>query len=342
VYNFSYNSTDMPLGAEAYAFNVTAIQPNGGGYLRVVPCDSQAPSTSLINYQPGKDVANFAIIPSGGSCGGLKIYTAGASVAVAIDLIGYYPTSTGITDISPTRVVDTRTGLGGGTGRVTGGSSRSFQIAGRAGIPAGTKAVALNVTAINPSGGGNLRVYPDGAAVPDASNINYIPGVNKAAFVVVNLPANGKIDVYSAGGTVDVAIDAYAYYPTSSTMVTAAPQRILDTRNGGTLKANTPKSFQVTGMAGVPADAQAVLLSVTGIHTVGSTGVGNLRVYPAGGSVPNVSTLNYVSKTSDVANFAIVKLGSNGQLSLYSAGSPIDVAVDVAGYIPAGGVVNQG
>ena len=51
---------------------------------------------------------------------------------------------------------------------------------------------------------------------------------------------------------------------------------------------------------------------------------------------PFVSTLNYVSSTTDVANFAIVKLGTGGKLSLFSAGSPIDVAVDVVGYIPAG------
>lgn len=342
VYYFSYNSTDMPLYANSYAFNVTAIQPNAQGNLRVAPVDfcgsNQAPQTSLINYQVGKDTANFVVVPNNGECGRntLAIYSDGASVSVAIDLVGYYPSSDGINDITPTRVADTRTGLGGGSGPVTGGTSRSFQIAGNAGIPVGAKAVALNVTAIRPTGLGNLRVYPDGASVPNASNINYIPGVDKAAFVVVNLPADGKIDVYSDGGTVNVAVDAFAYYPTTSTMVTAAPTRILDTRTTSPLAADTVRSFQVTGKAGVPADAQAVLVSVTGIHTAGSTGVGNLRIYPTGSGLPNVSTLNYVSKTSDVANFAIVKLGTNGQLSLYSAGSRINVAVDVVGYIPAG------
>ena len=45
---------------------------------------------------------------------------------------------------------------------------------------------------------------------------------------------------------------------------------------------------------------------------------------------------NYVSKSADVANFAIVTLGAGGQLSLYSSVSPIDVALDVVGYVPAG------
>lgn len=348
-YVFYLSSTNLPAGQAAYAFNVTAIGPNQAGNLRIAPvtatttagffgtqttCTAATPTTSLVNYQVGKDIANFVVVPNS-ACNEFVIYSEASSVSVAIDAVGYYPDATKITAGTPSRVVDTRTGLGGVNGPVTAGTSRSFQL-----FPAATstnpKAVALNVTAIDPSGLGNLRVYPDGAAVPNASNINYIPGVDKAAFVIVNVPADGKIDVYSDGATVNVAIDQFATYPTASNLVTATPVRILDTRNGTALAANTPRSFQVTGLGGVPTNAQAVLISVTSIHTMGSTGVGNLRVYPAGGSVPVVSTLNYVSPTADVANFAMVRLGTNGQLTLYSDGSPINVAVDVVGYIPAG------
>ena len=72
------------------------------------------------------------------------------------------------------------------------------------------------------------------------------------------------------------------------------------------------------------------------MHKAGSPGVCNFLIFPAGTGSPFISNVNYVSKTSDVANFAIVKLGTNGQLSLFSAGSPIDAAVDVLGYVPAG------
>lgn len=343
VYYFNYANTNMPLGAAAYAFNVTAIQPNGAGNLRVGPATmySGVPQTSLVNYQAGKDIANFAIVPNGSNnnrSNTMAIYTDSASVSVAIDMVGSYPTDQGITTVNPSRVVDTRTGLGGGAvAPVAAGTSRSFQIGGTGDIPAtGAKAVALNVTAINPSGLGNLRIYADGQAVPNTSIINYVVGQDKAAYVIVDLPANGKIDVFSDNASADVAIDAFAYFPTSSNLVTSTPTRILDTRTGGTLAANTPASFQVAGRGGVPADAQAVLVSVTAIHNANSTGLGNLRVYPTGTNVPFVSTLNYLDATSDVANFAIVKLGTNGQVSLYSDSSPIDVAVDVVGYYPAG------
>ena len=102
-------------------------------------------------------------------------------------MVGYYPNQEGqnIQTQTEARVADTRSGLGGGTGPIKGGTVRTFQIAGNGGVPLGVKSVALNLTAINPSGGGHLRVYPHGTGLPNASVINYIPGVTKAAFVVV-------------------------------------------------------------------------------------------------------------------------------------------------------------
>lgn len=340
---FDYSETALTLGASAYVFNVTAIGAKKVGNLRVADeCignsatrSSTVPDTSLINYQPGKDVANAIVVPS--DCGGLRVYSAGAAVNVAIDVEGYYAGSNAFRNTAPTRIADTRTGVGtGGASSIAGGSHLSIQVTGMAGIPDGAKAVAVNLTAIDPSGQGNLRVYPDGAAVPGTSSVNYIPHVDKAAFAVVNVPADGKINIYSAGATIGLAVDVFGYYPSSSNVVTSAPVRVFDSRSTGSLSANHAMSFQVSGLAGVPDDAQAVLVSVTSIHNAHSTGVGNLRIFPAGSPVPAASTLNYVSSTSDVANFAIVKLGTNGQLSLYSAGSPIDAAVDVLGYVPAG------
>ena len=151
--------------------------------------------------------------------------------------------------------------------------------------------------------------------------------------------------MYSDGATVGLVADVFGYYPSTSNVVTAEPVRVFDSRNTaftpppgyrGALNANVAVSIPVAGKAGVPMDAQAVLVSVTSIHSVRSTGTGNLRIFPADAGVPYISNVNYVSATSDVANFAIVKLSANGQLSLYSDGSPIHAAVDVLGYVPAG------
>ncbi len=355
---FDYARTALPLNASAYVLNVTAIGPTGPGNLRVADaCDSvtattvsTVPRTSLINYQAGKTIANAIIVPNVCPAGisGLRVFSDNSPVDVAIDVEGYYvaeqvpailPMSPAFESLPPTRIADTRMGLNtGGMTSIASGAHITIQVTGIGanGIPDGAKAVAINLTAINPNSYGNLRVYPDGAAVPNASNVNYIPGVDKAAFAVVNIPANGKINVYSAGATVGFAADVFGFYPSTSNVVTFAPVRVFDSRETTPLPADQPVSVQVAGKGGVPMDAQAVLVSVTAVHTAGSTGAGNLRIYPADAGLPNASTVNYISPITDVANFAIVNLGANGQLSLYSAASPIDALIDVVGYVPAG------
>jgi hypothetical protein len=218
--------------------------------------------------------------------------------------------------------------------------------------------VILNITAIHPSKAGNLRVFPDGSTPnpTNTSNINYITNVDKAVLAVVQLPANGRIDLYSDGATVNVAADVFGYLDSTATAasncnyagcsatnaVLQTPIRILDTRTDshhvgtvtGPLDSNKSYTFQVGGQGGVPNDAQAVLISLTAIHP-GGNGVGNLRVFPSDVSVPNVSTINYIG-SSDIANFAIIRLPKSGTLSLYSDGVPTNAAVDVLGFIPAG------
>jgi len=343
AYRFDYGTANLP-DAAAYAFNVTAIGADGPGNLAVAPgCDAGgfvsagAPTTSLVNFQPGKDVANFVIVQNARDpgCSFLTIYSASATVAVAIDVAGSYPTTAGISPLVPTRVVDSRTGLGGVKAAIPAGESRSYQIGGVGGVPANATSVALNVTVGYPSGAGNMSVRPDVTGGSDTSNINYIARQDKSAFVVVNLSADGRIVVRSAGSSAQVVIDVFAYYTTTSTMVTQTPVRILDTRTSRPLAPNADRSVAVGGRAGIPADAGAVLVSVTGISNNLSTGQGNLRLFPTGGAMPDVSVLNYISNCTDVANFAIVKLGANGEITMHSDGSQIDVAVDVLGYVPA-------
>lgn len=351
-YPFSLPGSGLPSGQAAYAFNVTAIAPAGPGNLRLTPaCGGGSGTTSsLVNYQPGATAANFVIVPNSPTCNAFSLVSSGSAANVAIDAVGYY--TSGFTGTGPTRIVDTRPGAtnqGGVTGPIPAGTSAAFQVAGVAGVPANAAAVAINVTAVGPTAGGNLRVYPDagaGGTPPNASNINYVPGVTKAVFDVVPLPADGKIDVYTAGSPVDVVLDVAGYFPAGGgALTTAAPTRVLDTRGvdgaptqGLPSPLATGTAYPVTvtgGRTGVPGTATAVLVSVTAIGTQ-APGSGNLRLYPHGQGLPTVSAVNYLGIGTTVANFAIVTVGSGGQIDLYTAGSPVDAAVDVLGYVPGG------
>jgi hypothetical protein len=99
---------------------------------------------------------------------------------------------------------------------------------------------------------------------------------------------------------------------------TLAPCRVADTRNppgpsgGPPLGANTIRSFPVTGICGIPATAQAVFIN-TAVFL--PTDNGDLRLFPAGGTAPLASTINFRPGIVR-ANNATIPLGAGGQISV--------------------------
>ncbi len=122
------------------------------------------------------------------------------------------------------------------------------------------------------------------------------------------------------------------------------PCRVADTRGNGftgaygppSLAANGTRSFTITGQCGIPASAEAVSFNFAALN-VGAAG--DLRVFPAGGAAPLVSTLNFSASTPTIANAAIVALGSGGAITAEADAVSIDLIIDVNGYY-AGGVGN--
>ena len=121
-----------------------------------------------------------------------------------------------------------------------------------------------------------------------------------------------------------------AYHP-------GMPTRILDSRGptggwGAPLVAGTPRQLQVTGAAGVPATASAVVMNVT---ATGSSAGSVLSVWPAGQGQPVASNLNFAAGQT-IPNLVTVMLGTGGQVSFATAIGSVDVIADVVGYYDDG------
>lgn len=119
-----------------------------------------------------------------------------------------------------------------------------------------------------------------------------------------------------------------------SVVVPLAPVRILDTRAGigvsaGRIAADQTIRVQVTGAAGIPAEATGVLLNVT---VTAADGAGYVTAFPAGGARPNASVINF-SAGEDVANMITATLGEAGGIELFNAQSSAHLVADVAGYL---------
>src|SRR5262249_15386660 len=99
---------------------------------------------------------------------------------------------------------------------------------------------------------------------------------------------------------------------------TVAPCRVADTRDppgpsgGPALDANTTRTFPVTGICSIPAEARAVAIIMAVFNPSDD---GDLRVYPAGGAAPLASSINFRPGIVRANNVSI-PLGSGGQISV--------------------------
>src|SRR5688500_8145225 len=84
--------------------------------------------------------------------------TVGAVENVNVAAAGLAPAAIGdpstFVPLAPARIVDTRSAVGGVQGPVAHDSTVSFQVHGQRDVPAQATAVVLNVTAVDPRGGG--------------------------------------------------------------------------------------------------------------------------------------------------------------------------------------------
>jgi hypothetical protein len=140
-----------------------------------------------------------------------------------------------------------------------------------------------------------------------------------AAFLIVAL----------GGSTVGATPQTNGFY-------TVTPCRVADTRNpngpygGPALAANSDRTFQFTGQCGIPSTAEAVALNVT---VTGATASGDLRIYPAGYSMPSSTAINYRAAITR-ANNGSYALSSTGGLALHcdQPSGSLHVILDVFGY----------
>ena len=114
--------------------------------------------------------------------------------------------------IAPTRIMDTRAGVGTAAIPLAAGETRALQVAGQAAIPADAVAVAVNVTITEPTASGYVTLWPAGATMPTASNVNFVAGQTVANMVTVGLGAGGQVDLFNFDGDSPVLVDVTGWY----------------------------------------------------------------------------------------------------------------------------------
>ena len=309
-------SNVVPASANAVVVNITGADANVDSFITAWPDGQARPDTSNLNVSRGQTAANLTTVGLS-SNGRIDLYVHG-DLGVVADLFGYYDQNSGAgyLNANPSRVLDTRTSGGpvGPDGTTVLDLSRD---------PDFVTAVALNLTATDPTAATYVTAWPDGSARPTVSSINVAAGQTRANMVILPLPPSKKINLYNHAGSVNLVVDVVGIYVKDggNSFYPVTPKRLVDTRTGApmgpgsVLTVNTGTEWLVAG-------------NITATNATTDT---YLTVWdPERDPRPDASTLN-VGRGETVPNM-LMQTGTNGKFSVYNHVGQVDVIVDMVGY----------
>jgi hypothetical protein len=229
-----------------------------------------------------------------------------------------------------------------GVGQRPAGSTLELPLVGRGGVPAEAQTVQINVAAVDPTEAGFLTVFACGEPQPNASSVNFRANDTKSNLVVARLDGQGRTCVYSSAAT-DLTVDVQGY--TVDALTSVEPARLLDTRSRtatvdgeyaaiGARGTGSTTALPVRGRAGVPGDANTVLLNVTAVN---ASAPGFITVHACGTSRPNASNVNYAPGEAQ-SNLVVTRLDDQGRACIFTRSSS-DIVVDVQGYVIGANIV---
>ena len=294
----------LPADAVAVTGNVTVTAQTGAGWVTVSPTPTTNASPSTVNFPLGEDRANNVTIALGpaGSLSAVYASSPGRTAQLIFDVTGYFLASNaGATyrPLGPVRSLDTRA-ANGLPGMFATDVPRTWQVAGRDGIPADAVAVSGNVTVTGQSSAGWVAVTPDQVVSPATSTLNFPAVDTRANGLTVALGSGGTLSaVYhgNSGGSTHLVFDVTGYYLADlagARFVPLVPGRVLDTRVvtglAGPFVTGTPRVLTLVPGSAVPSTATAITGNLTVVNARSAGWVAMTELPTAS---PGTSTLNF-------------------------------------------------
>lgn len=314
------------IGAGAVVLNVVATEPSADSYLTAWPTGVDRPLAANLNIAAGQTVGNLVVVKVGAG-GRVSLYNLSGRTHLVADVQGWFPEGGALSPMTPSRLLDTRTGIGAPIGAVGPGSVTRLQVAGRAGMPAtGVGAVVLNVAVTQPSAAGYLTVYPTGVDRPLAANLNMRTGQTVPNLVIAKVGTDGRINLFNYGGSTHIVADVAGWFPATAN----GAGTTIDVRPG-TVLAGAGDVVAVTGASDT--GGTIILAASADVPPVG----GHLAVAPhpaapdgvfgkVTATTPNADGTTTVTFVPGVLEQAFNDLVSSGSQSVPSSPSPVAAA----------------
>ncbi len=257
----------------------------------------------------------------------IGIILLGGLLAASLLVVGQPASVAAATDmVSPERVLDTRDGTGVRRGVLDAGDTLTLRLDDV--TVSGATTVFLNLTTTDAAIPGVATAWPCHRPRPETSVVNFEPGRAVPNMVVLEYTDAGIC--FASSSRVHLVADLTAV-STGGDVIGIAPRRLLDTRDGSRLRANTERRVAIAGSPGIPQNATAGVVNVT---VVLPSADGFVIVKPCGSS-SNASTVNF-RRNEVVAHLTFTAL-SGGDLCVVSSVAT-EVIVDSFGYMAGGSV----
>jgi len=153
----------------------------------------------------------------GGACSGTAV-TCPVTMSVARSVTATFalaPPGTDFYTVAPCRVLDSRQVLGpwGGT-PLAAGQERILTLGGACDVPVTAQAVSINVTAVDATADGHLRIFPASTPRTTTSVVNFRAGLTRANNAIVRLGSGAAVTLFSGqpAGTVHVVVDVNGWF----------------------------------------------------------------------------------------------------------------------------------
>ncbi len=203
--------------ADAVILNVTATDPTADGHLTVFPAGATPPTASNLNFVAGQTIPNL-VVAKVGTNGEIAFAAGAGSVNVIADVVGYFDAASGglFHSVAPGRILDSRTTTGGWASTpLAAGPAQILTVRGFGGVRADATAVFANATVTEPTTDGFLTIYPNGAAAPSTSNLNFSAAETIPNLVAVGVGSGGSVAIANSAGTAHVLVDIVGYFAAS-------------------------------------------------------------------------------------------------------------------------------
>jgi hypothetical protein len=126
------------------------------------------------------------------------------------------PAQSDLYTLSPCRLLDTRNANGAFGGPALGAmAQRTFTAAGHCGIPSTAKAIAVNITSVNPAAAGYLATFPGNAFPLGTMTDSFQPLTVRANNAIIDLATDntGTFGIQNnSTGTANVVVDVVGYF----------------------------------------------------------------------------------------------------------------------------------